>query len=150
MKDNVWGKKERNQRHPALTLQNKSKQEDWILTTDFGVLWTARILFPIENFMHLTSPLSSILWRNNITCWAVTDAFKLLTSHQVPEGNTAFVIWALHHDTCGSPWTHRKHLQAKQNVFILLLCIYILKKFEKLLDTSSDVNGIKWEKEILQ
>lgn len=35
------------------------------LTTDFRVLWTARILFPMENLMHFTSPLSSILRRNH-------------------------------------------------------------------------------------
>lgn len=35
------------------------------LTTDFRVLWTAKILFPMENLMHFTSPLSSILRRNH-------------------------------------------------------------------------------------
>lgn len=32
------------------------------LTTAFGVRCTAKILFPNENLMHFTSPLSSILW----------------------------------------------------------------------------------------
>lgn len=91
---------------------NPVRQEASFLTTDFEVLWTAKILIPIENLMHFTSPLSSILWRNSNIHSHMTDTLKLWMSYLVPEGNTAFVIRALHHDTRGSPWTHRKHLQA--------------------------------------
>lgn len=46
------------------------------LTTDFEVLWTAKILIPMENLMHLTSPLSSILRRRekNIPPSGATEA----------------------------------------------------------------------------
>lgn len=42
---------------------NPVRQEAGFLTTDFEVLWTAKILTPMENLMHFTSPLSSILWK---------------------------------------------------------------------------------------
>lgn len=90
---------------------NPVRQEAGFLTTDFEVLWTAKILIPIENLMHFTSPLSSILWKQ-YSFKHDRDTLKLWMSYLVPEGNTAFVIRALHHDTRGSPRTHRKHLQA--------------------------------------
>lgn len=147
MKDNVWGKKERNQRHPALTLQNKSKQEDLILTTDFGVLWTARILFPIENFMHLTSPLSSILWRNNITCWL----WQMLLNcwHHIRYLKATLLLSSGPFTmTPVAPPERTANTYRQDKMFLFDYNVFIYKKIWKAPRlTSSDVNGIKWEKE---
>lgn len=93
------------------------------LTTDLMVLCTARILFPMENLMHLTSPLSSILR----TMHTLTLMFFIRCSDfrwqrafspRLPEGNAALVIGTLDHDPCGSAWTHRKHLQTQTTTSI--------------------------------